>query len=198
MAHMPITFHHLCVFVCMLNSGGLAERLNRLNCRQRSAVSFWRYRFTSDNWTETKGAQSPFHTWALYTKFDQNWNGGNTTVDVSWVTIGYLCFYTESCNYLILRQLCAVSHSDNGILQIRSLHAWRRWRGRRGLHFCFRYFLRKLGKFGLNLNLPVSVSAFHAEQQHGAYTTFIMNKIWWPQHQCGRSECLVLKLTAPS
>ncbi|XP_051944380.1 DNA repair-scaffolding protein isoform X1 [Hippocampus zosterae] len=35
-------------------SGSLAERLNRLNCRQRSAVSFWRYRSNSDNWTETK------------------------------------------------------------------------------------------------------------------------------------------------
>uniref|UniRef100_UPI0037E89D7F DNA repair-scaffolding protein n=1 Tax=Semicossyphus pulcher TaxID=241346 RepID=UPI0037E89D7F len=29
-------------------SGGLAERLNRLQCRQRSAVSFWRHQFVSD------------------------------------------------------------------------------------------------------------------------------------------------------
>ncbi|XP_037132338.1 DNA repair-scaffolding protein isoform X2 [Syngnathus acus] len=35
-------------------SGGLAERLNRLDCRQRSAVNFWRNRSTSDNWTETQ------------------------------------------------------------------------------------------------------------------------------------------------
>ncbi|XP_077414947.1 DNA repair-scaffolding protein isoform X2 [Vanacampus margaritifer] len=35
-------------------SGGLAERLNRLDCRQRSAVSFWRHRSTSDNLTESE------------------------------------------------------------------------------------------------------------------------------------------------
>lgn len=31
-----------------LHSGGLAERLNRLQCRQRSAVSFWRHQSLSD------------------------------------------------------------------------------------------------------------------------------------------------------
>ncbi|XP_061694953.1 DNA repair-scaffolding protein isoform X2 [Syngnathoides biaculeatus] len=35
-------------------SGGLAERLNRLHNRQRSAVSFWRHCSTSDDWTETE------------------------------------------------------------------------------------------------------------------------------------------------
>ncbi|XP_077375418.1 DNA repair-scaffolding protein isoform X2 [Festucalex cinctus] len=35
-------------------SGGLAERLHRLHCRQRSAISFWRHRTTLDDWTETK------------------------------------------------------------------------------------------------------------------------------------------------
>ncbi|XP_061549417.1 DNA repair-scaffolding protein isoform X1 [Phycodurus eques] len=35
-------------------SGGLAERLNRLHSRQRSAVSFWRHCSTTDNWTETE------------------------------------------------------------------------------------------------------------------------------------------------
>ncbi|XP_057713729.1 DNA repair-scaffolding protein isoform X2 [Corythoichthys intestinalis] len=33
-------------------TGGLAERLNRLHCRQRSAVSFWRHCSTSNNRTE--------------------------------------------------------------------------------------------------------------------------------------------------
>ncbi|XP_054621132.1 DNA repair-scaffolding protein [Dunckerocampus dactyliophorus] len=35
-------------------SGGLAERLNRLQCRQRSAVSFWRHRSISDNSPQTQ------------------------------------------------------------------------------------------------------------------------------------------------
>ncbi|XP_076601867.1 DNA repair-scaffolding protein isoform X1 [Chaetodon auriga] len=34
-------------------SGGLAERLNRLQCRQRSAVSFWRHQSISDTSTTT-------------------------------------------------------------------------------------------------------------------------------------------------
>ncbi|XP_035527033.1 DNA repair-scaffolding protein isoform X1 [Morone saxatilis] len=34
-------------------SGGLAERLNRLQCRQRSAVSFWRHKSISDTSTTT-------------------------------------------------------------------------------------------------------------------------------------------------
>ncbi|XP_077470737.1 DNA repair-scaffolding protein isoform X1 [Stigmatopora argus] len=37
-----------------LQPGGLAERLNRLNCRQRSAVSLWMHHSTSDNWTDTE------------------------------------------------------------------------------------------------------------------------------------------------
>ncbi|XP_061588453.1 DNA repair-scaffolding protein [Cololabis saira] len=36
-----------------LLSGGLAERLNRLQCRQRSAISFWRHKFTSAPTTTT-------------------------------------------------------------------------------------------------------------------------------------------------
>lgn len=35
-------------FCTCLHSGGLAERLNRLQCRQRSAVSFWRHQSLSD------------------------------------------------------------------------------------------------------------------------------------------------------
>ncbi|XP_049604121.1 DNA repair-scaffolding protein isoform X2 [Syngnathus scovelli] len=35
-------------------SGGFAERLNRVNCRQKTAVNFWRNRSTSDNLTETQ------------------------------------------------------------------------------------------------------------------------------------------------
>ncbi|XP_044076432.1 DNA repair-scaffolding protein isoform X3 [Siniperca chuatsi] len=34
-------------------SGGLAERLNRLQCRQRSAISFWRHQSISDTSTTT-------------------------------------------------------------------------------------------------------------------------------------------------
>uniref|UniRef100_A0A4W6CCI0 Scaffold protein involved in DNA repair n=1 Tax=Lates calcarifer TaxID=8187 RepID=A0A4W6CCI0_LATCA len=34
-------------------SGGLAERLNRLQCRQRSAISFWRHQSISDTSTAT-------------------------------------------------------------------------------------------------------------------------------------------------
>ncbi|CAL9688578.1 unnamed protein product [Knipowitschia caucasica] len=32
-------------------SGGLAERLHRLQCRQKSAISFWRHKSVSDNAT---------------------------------------------------------------------------------------------------------------------------------------------------
>ncbi|KAJ8395929.1 hypothetical protein AAFF_G00026370 [Aldrovandia affinis] len=36
-------------------SGGLAERLSRLQCRQRSAISFWRHQSISDNKTPAAG-----------------------------------------------------------------------------------------------------------------------------------------------
>ncbi|KAM4605169.1 DNA repair-scaffolding protein [Polymixia lowei] len=36
-----------------LKSGGLAERLNRLQCRQRSAISFWRHQSISETLTAT-------------------------------------------------------------------------------------------------------------------------------------------------
>ncbi|KAJ0012268.1 hypothetical protein NQD34_013243, partial [Periophthalmus magnuspinnatus] len=34
-------------------SGGLAERLQRLQCRQRSAISFWRHKLVSENYNST-------------------------------------------------------------------------------------------------------------------------------------------------
>ncbi|XP_068593595.1 DNA repair-scaffolding protein isoform X2 [Cebidichthys violaceus] len=40
-------------------SGGLAERLNRLQCRQRSAVSFWKHQSTSDTSTTTTTVDRP-------------------------------------------------------------------------------------------------------------------------------------------
>uniref|UniRef100_A0A3Q0SKM5 Scaffold protein involved in DNA repair n=1 Tax=Amphilophus citrinellus TaxID=61819 RepID=A0A3Q0SKM5_AMPCI len=47
-----ITLHHLLLWgwgrVCVFHSGGLAERLNRLQCRQRSAISFWKHQSISD------------------------------------------------------------------------------------------------------------------------------------------------------
>lgn len=50
-----IRLHHLpSVCVCLFHSGGLAERLNRLQCRQRSAISFWRH--------DAAAAGDPRHT----------------------------------------------------------------------------------------------------------------------------------------
>lgn len=39
----------------LLHSGGLAERLNRLQCRQRSAISFWRHQSISGTSAATAG-----------------------------------------------------------------------------------------------------------------------------------------------
>lgn len=49
--------HHL--FYLCVHSGGLAERLNRLQCRQRSAVSFWRHQSLSDTSTATGDPHKP-------------------------------------------------------------------------------------------------------------------------------------------
>lgn len=52
----------VCICVCLFHSGGLAERLNRLQCRQRSAISFWRHEFVSDTTAATTATGEPCHT----------------------------------------------------------------------------------------------------------------------------------------
>lgn len=62
----------LCVTVMGLNwcdlslyRGGLAERLNRLHCRQRSAISFWRHQCNS---TTSAGKTHPVWIMSVYVK----------------------------------------------------------------------------------------------------------------------------------
>lgn len=64
-----ITLHHLplwgwgaCACVCVFHSGGLAERLNRLQCRQRSAISFWKHQSVSGSSAATTTTGDPRHT----------------------------------------------------------------------------------------------------------------------------------------
>lgn len=49
--------------VCLFHSGGLAERLNRLQCRQRSAISFWRHEFVSNTTAARITTGEPCHSW---------------------------------------------------------------------------------------------------------------------------------------
>lgn len=56
MPRESIKHHHLFTSV---HSGGLAERLNRLQRRQRSAVSFWKHQSLSDTSTATGDPHKP-------------------------------------------------------------------------------------------------------------------------------------------
>lgn len=47
---------------CVFRSGGLAERLNRLQCRQRSAISFWKHQSVSGSSAATTTTGDPRHT----------------------------------------------------------------------------------------------------------------------------------------
>lgn len=59
---VSLWYYIISLHVCLFHSGGLAERLNRLQCRQRSAISFWRHKSICDTSTAVTPTGDPHHT----------------------------------------------------------------------------------------------------------------------------------------